>query len=71
MDKLDIPASPEQEAKWDEQIRIALEGASDYEPEEIATTVRLDERNNLLIVTLLTGRRVAVPREDIQGLSEA
>jgi hypothetical protein len=65
--ELEAPLDEETE----EQIRIALEEATDPEPKRVAVSASFDEGNDLIIVKLLSGQRLAIPREDLQGLAEA
>jgi hypothetical protein len=59
--------SAEEEARIDEAIR----NARDPRDEEVAVTAEYDRRQDLLIVRLKTGQRLAIPREDLQDLAGA
>jgi hypothetical protein len=55
----------------EEQIDRALAEARDVPPELMAVEARFDAPTNMLILVLGDGRRVAIPREDLQGLATA
>lgn len=59
--------NPEMEAR----IAEALRNARDPLDEEVAVSARYDASSDALIVQLKSGQRLALPREDIQGLAEA
>jgi hypothetical protein len=58
-------------ADIEEQIDRALAEATDVPPERMAVGARFDAPTNMLILVLGDGRRVAIPREDLQGLATA
>jgi hypothetical protein len=55
----------------DDQIDRAIANARDPYDEEVAVSAEYDRRQDLLIVRLKTGQRLAIPREDLQDLSDA
>jgi len=59
------------DAETERAIGAALRNAADPEDEEVALSVVYDPRTDLLIMQLKSGRRVAIPCEDLQGLSAA
>jgi hypothetical protein len=63
----EIELSAEEEARIDEAIREAR----DPYDEEVAVSAEYDRRQDLLIVRLKTGQRLAIPREDLQDLADA
>ncbi len=66
-DSDEILLRPELEAQIDEAMRHA----SDPADEEVAVAARYDRGTDLLIVELKSGQRIAIPREDLQGLAGA
>ncbi len=62
-----IELSAEQEAQIDEAIRNAR---NPYD-KEVAVSAEYDRRNDLLLLKLKTGQRLAIPREDLQDLADA
>ncbi len=52
-------------------IERAIAHVTDVPPEQNAVEARFDAATNMLIFALATGRRVAIPREDLQGLANA
>jgi uncharacterized protein DUF2442 len=63
----EIELTAEEEARIDEAIR----NARDPRDEEVAVSAEYDQRQDLLIVRLKTGQRLAIPREDLQDLAGA
>ncbi len=63
----EAPLDPETEA----QIDYALAHVKDPDDEDVAVTARYDFGTDMLVLQLKTGQRLAIPREDLQGLSEA
>jgi uncharacterized protein DUF2442 len=55
----------------DAEIEAALERAKLHDGDPVAQTVEHIPDLNLLIVGLSNGRRLALPIEDVQGLSQA
>lgn len=62
-----IPLSAEEEARIDEAIRNARD-PYDY---EVAVSAEYDRVHELLLVKLKSGQRLAIPREDLQGLADS
>jgi hypothetical protein len=58
-------------AEIDDQIDNAMRTARDPYDHEIAVLAEYDRGHDLLIVKLKSGQRLAIPREDLQGLAEA
>ena len=58
-------------ADIDRQIDEAIANARDPRDEEVAVSAEYDRRHDLLLVRLRTGQRLAIPREDLQGLADA
>ena len=59
------------DAETEASIERAMAQATEVSPEMMAIEARFDAATNMLIFVLATGRRVAIPREDIQGLATA
>ena len=51
------------------EIDAAMQKARDFRDREIAVSVRYVPSTDLLLIVLRTGRRIAIPREDLQGLA--
>lgn len=62
-----VPLSAEEEA----QIDRAIANARDPYDYEVAVSAEYDRVHDLLIVKLKSGQRLAIPREDLQGLADA
>ena len=58
-------------ADIDEQIDRAIANARDPYDYEVAVSAEYDRIHELLLVKLKSGQRLAIPREDLQGLAEA
>jgi hypothetical protein len=63
----EAPLDPETEA----QIDRALANARDPEDEDVALSAKFDAQNRMLVLELKTGQRLAIPQEDLQGVSDA
>lgn len=63
----EIQLSAEDEAMIDE----ALKNARDPYDQQVAVLAEYDAAQELLIVKLKTGERLAIPRENLQGLASA
>ena len=55
-------------ADIDEQIDRAIANARDPYDYEVAVSAEYDRVHDLLLVNLKSGQRLAIPREDLQGL---
>ncbi|MDE1162513.1 MAG: DUF2442 domain-containing protein [Acidobacteriaceae bacterium] len=66
-EELEAPLDAESEA----MIERALAEARDPEPDEVATSVRYVPEQEMFVLTLLTGRRVMIPREELQDVAAA
>jgi hypothetical protein len=55
----------------DLEIEAALERARNAPDPLAAVEAKYDHASNVLLVRLNTGRRLAIPREDMQGLRDA
>lgn len=62
-----VVLTPEQEASID----VALANARDWYDWEIATAVRYVASEDIFIVVLRSGRRLVIPREDLQRVADA
>ena len=58
-------------ADIDEQIDRAIANARDPYDYEVAVSAEYDRVHDLLLVNLKSGQRLAIPREDLQGLADA
>jgi hypothetical protein len=58
-------------ADIDEQIDRAIANARDPYDYEVAVSAEYDRVHELLLVKLKSGQRLAIPREDLQGLADA
>jgi len=58
-------------ADIDEQIDRAIANARDPYDYEVAVSAEYDRIHELLLVKLKSGQRLAIPREDLQGLADA
>ncbi|HEV2645790.1 MAG TPA: DUF2442 domain-containing protein [Acidobacteriaceae bacterium] len=58
-------------ADIDVQIDEAIRNARDPYDHEVAVLAEYDRGHDLLLVKLKSGQRLAIPREDLQGLAEA
>ena len=58
-------------ADIDEQIDRAIANARDPYDYEVAVSAEYDRIHELLLVKLKSGQRLAIPRENLQGLAEA
>ena len=58
-------------ADIEEQIDRAMATARDYFDYEVASSVRYLASEDLLLLVLKSGRRFAIPIEEIQGLADA
>jgi hypothetical protein len=56
-------------AALEAQIDAAMQKARDLRDGEVAVSVRYIPSTDLLLIVLKTGRRLAIPREDLQGLA--
>jgi hypothetical protein len=56
-------------AELEAQINRAMTNARDYRDDEIAVSARYVPSTDLLLLILKTGHRIAIPREDLQGLA--
>jgi hypothetical protein len=59
------------DAETEAQIDRAMANAQDPYDEEVAISAEYDRSHDLLIVRLKSGQRLAIPREDLQGLAGA
>jgi hypothetical protein len=58
-------------ADIDEQIDRAIRNARDPYDYEVAVSAEYDRVHELLLVKLKSGQRLAIPREDLQGVADA
>jgi hypothetical protein len=63
----EAPLDPETEA----EIDAALANARDPEDEDVAMSAAFDTQHRMLLLELKTGQRLAIPQEDLQGISDA
>ena len=59
------------DAETEAQIDWALANARDPNDEDVAVSARYDYGTDMLVLQLKTGQRLAIPRKDLQGLSDA
>jgi hypothetical protein len=59
------------DAATEATISRALAEAKDPEPENVAESAHFDAHNGLLLIKLQSGKRLAIPKEDLQGLADA
>ncbi|RXH55646.1 DUF2442 domain-containing protein [Granulicella sibirica] len=64
--ELEAPLDAETEA----QIDAALANARDHDDEAVALSATFDVRTRMLLLELKTGQRIAIPQEDLQGISD-
>ena len=55
----------------EDQITRALAEAQDFYDDEVATSVRYVASGDLFLLVLKSGRRIAIPREDLQDVADA
>lgn len=66
-EELEAPLDAETEADIDR----ALAEARDFYPDEQATSIRYVGAEDLYVLVLKSGRRIVIPREDLQDVSAA
>jgi hypothetical protein len=54
----------------EEQIDLAMEEGRDFYDDEVATSVRYVATDDRFVLVLKSGRRVVIPREDLQDVAE-
>ena len=53
------------------QTDIAMATARDFDDDEVATSVRYVASDDLFVIVLKSGRRVVIPKEDLQDIADA
>jgi hypothetical protein len=64
-EELEAPLDPETEADIDR----AMATARDFDPDERATSVSYIASDDLFVLVLRSGARIAIPREDLQDVA--
>ena len=54
----------------EQQIDLALATARDFYPDEVASSVTYLPSSDLFLLTLQSGQRIAIPREDLQDVAD-